>query len=156
MALPHDYAERVYAGLLGKIIGVYLGRPFEGWTYERIMADLSRVEHPLDVALSEFGRSPFMRERTMPKISPEAPEPKVEMSDAEKNRLAAVEALKRGLIKDRDELFITTKLWCASPDRAAELRANVSAQVLNGTMTPDAAAAQLEDGLKKWYAPHRK
>ena len=31
-----DYAERVYAGVLGKLIGVYLGRPFEGWTYERI------------------------------------------------------------------------------------------------------------------------
>ncbi len=34
-AIPHDYAERVYAGVLGKLIGVYLGRPFEGWTYER-------------------------------------------------------------------------------------------------------------------------
>ena len=34
--LPDDYAERVYAGVLGKVIGVYLGRPFEGWTYERI------------------------------------------------------------------------------------------------------------------------
>ncbi len=33
---------------------------------------------------------------------------------------------------------------------------NVSAQVLNGAMTPEAAAAQLEDGLKKWYAPHQK
>ena len=33
---------------------------------------------------------------------------------------------------------------------------NVSAQVLNGTMTPEAAGAQLEDGLKKWYAPHQK
>jgi raffinose/stachyose/melibiose transport system substrate-binding protein len=33
---------------------------------------------------------------------------------------------------------------------------NVSAQVLNGTMTPEAAAAQIEDGLKKWYAPHQK
>jgi hypothetical protein len=32
MAIPIDYAERVYAGVLGKIIGVYLGRPFEGWT----------------------------------------------------------------------------------------------------------------------------
>jgi len=32
MSIPHDYAERVYAGVLGKIIGVYLGRPFEGWT----------------------------------------------------------------------------------------------------------------------------
>ena len=37
--LPADYAERVYAGVLGKMIGVYLGRPFEGWNYERIMAD---------------------------------------------------------------------------------------------------------------------
>jgi raffinose/stachyose/melibiose transport system substrate-binding protein len=33
---------------------------------------------------------------------------------------------------------------------------NVSAQVLNGKMTPEAASAQLEDGLKKWYAPHQK
>jgi raffinose/stachyose/melibiose transport system substrate-binding protein len=32
---------------------------------------------------------------------------------------------------------------------------NVSAQVLNGTMKPEAAAAQLEDGLKKWYKPHQ-
>ena len=32
---------------------------------------------------------------------------------------------------------------------------SVSAQVLNGTMKPEAAAAQLEDGLKKWYKPHQ-
>lgn len=43
MPLPADYVERVYAGVLGKIIGVYLGRPFEGWTYERIMAELGEV-----------------------------------------------------------------------------------------------------------------
>ena len=41
--LPPDYLERVYAGVLGKIIGVYLGRPFEGWTYEKIMAELGEV-----------------------------------------------------------------------------------------------------------------
>ena len=40
MALPEDYAERVYAGVLGKTIGVYLGRPFEGWTYDRIQSRL--------------------------------------------------------------------------------------------------------------------
>src|SRR3954454_23498616 len=45
MSIPHDYAERVYAGVLGKIIGVYLGRPFEGWTYERIMAELGEVAY---------------------------------------------------------------------------------------------------------------
>ena len=27
MTLPEDYAERVYAGVLGKAIGVYLGGP---------------------------------------------------------------------------------------------------------------------------------
>ncbi|HWQ12531.1 MAG TPA: ADP-ribosylglycohydrolase family protein [Roseiflexaceae bacterium] len=43
MPLPNDYAERVYAGVLGKIIGVYLGRPFEGWTYERIMQELGEI-----------------------------------------------------------------------------------------------------------------
>ena len=36
MQLPQDYAGRVYAGVLGKIIGVYLGRPFEGWEHARI------------------------------------------------------------------------------------------------------------------------
>ncbi len=43
MSLPPDYPERVYAGVLGKIIGVYLGRPFEGWSYERITAELGEV-----------------------------------------------------------------------------------------------------------------
>lgn len=28
--------EDIYAGVLGKMIGVYLGRPVEGWTYEKI------------------------------------------------------------------------------------------------------------------------
>ena len=45
MPVPDDYAERVYAGVLGKIIGVYLGRPFEGWTYERIMAELGEINY---------------------------------------------------------------------------------------------------------------
>ncbi len=45
MALPPDYTERVYAGILGKLIGVYLGRPFEGWTYERIMRELGEIEY---------------------------------------------------------------------------------------------------------------
>jgi len=41
--LPNDYLERVYAGVLGKLIGVYLGRPFEGWTYEKIMEQLGEI-----------------------------------------------------------------------------------------------------------------
>jgi raffinose/stachyose/melibiose transport system substrate-binding protein len=33
---------------------------------------------------------------------------------------------------------------------------NVSAQVINGTMTPQDAAKKLEDGLASWYPPHKK
>ena len=43
MNIPNDYVERVYAGVLGKLIGVYLGRPFEGWSYEKIMAELGEI-----------------------------------------------------------------------------------------------------------------
>jgi ADP-ribosylglycohydrolase len=45
MPLPHDYVERVYAGVLGKIIGVYLGRPFEGWSHERISQELGEINY---------------------------------------------------------------------------------------------------------------
>src|SRR5688500_2038951 len=45
MTFPPDYSERVYAGVLGKIIGVYLGRPFEGWTHEQIMANLGEIKY---------------------------------------------------------------------------------------------------------------
>jgi ADP-ribosylglycohydrolase len=43
--IPNDYLERVYAGVLGKLVGVYLGRPFEGWTYQRIMEELGPIEY---------------------------------------------------------------------------------------------------------------
>jgi len=43
MSAPNDYLERVYAGVLGKIIGVYLGRPFEGWTHQRIETELGEI-----------------------------------------------------------------------------------------------------------------
>ena len=45
VALPEDYYERVYAGVLGKVIGVYLGRPFEGWSYEMIQERLGDIEY---------------------------------------------------------------------------------------------------------------
>ena len=34
--LSDEIRERVYAGVLGKLIGVYLGRAVEGWSYEAI------------------------------------------------------------------------------------------------------------------------
>ena len=41
---PADYLDRVYAGVLGKIIGVYLGRPVEGWPYEKIAETYGEVD----------------------------------------------------------------------------------------------------------------
>ena len=43
MPIPSDYDERVYAGVLGKIVGVYLGRPVEGWSFERIARERGEV-----------------------------------------------------------------------------------------------------------------
>jgi ADP-ribosylglycohydrolase len=51
--LPNDYLERVYAGVLGKLIGVYLGRPFEGWTYRRIMEELGPIEYYVHERLNQ-------------------------------------------------------------------------------------------------------
>jgi ADP-ribosylglycohydrolase len=47
MPLPPNYEEKVYAGVLGKIIGVYLGRPVEQWTYEKIAEVWGEVDHYL-------------------------------------------------------------------------------------------------------------
>lgn len=43
--IPPDYDERVYAGVLGKLIGVYLGRPFEQWSHDAIEAAFGEVTH---------------------------------------------------------------------------------------------------------------
>ncbi|HZD10551.1 MAG TPA: ADP-ribosylglycohydrolase family protein, partial [Candidatus Binatia bacterium] len=41
--LPPDYEHRVYAGWLGKCIGVRLGAPVENWTYEEIRDNLGEI-----------------------------------------------------------------------------------------------------------------
>lgn len=45
MMIPKNYEERVYAGVLGKVIGVYLGRPFEGWSHAAIMQELGEIDY---------------------------------------------------------------------------------------------------------------
>ncbi len=49
MASPYEfgpeYEERVYAGVLGKIIGVYLGRPFEQWSNAQIEKELGDIRY---------------------------------------------------------------------------------------------------------------
>lgn len=39
------YREQIYAGVLGKILGVYLGRPVEGWSYEKIKETFGEVKY---------------------------------------------------------------------------------------------------------------
>ena len=39
------YREQIYAGVLGKIIGVYLGRPVEGWSYDKIRETFDEVKY---------------------------------------------------------------------------------------------------------------
>lgn len=36
--------EKIYAGVLGKILGVYLGRPVEGWSYQAIQNRFDEVD----------------------------------------------------------------------------------------------------------------
>ena len=56
--LAGSTAEKVYAGVLGKIIGVYLGRPVEGWPYKGFRANsvksatssITALKEPLIVA----------------------------------------------------------------------------------------------------------
>ena len=43
--VPADYLEKVYAGVLGKLTGVYVGRPFEGWSHHQILKELGYVHY---------------------------------------------------------------------------------------------------------------
>jgi len=45
MTLPPDYRDRVYAGWLGKCIGVRLGAAVETWTYDEISRHLGEVSN---------------------------------------------------------------------------------------------------------------
>ena len=52
--LDKNFEEKVYAGVLGKIIGVFLGRPFEGWSYERIMKELGPINYYVNGGRSDI------------------------------------------------------------------------------------------------------
>lgn len=56
MVLPADYPERVYAGVLGKIIGVYVGRPFEGWTHDQIIERIGEVDRYVNDRVGEYNK----------------------------------------------------------------------------------------------------
>lgn len=49
MKIPQQYLEKVYAGWLGKIIGIRLGAAIEGWTYEKIQKKFGELwGYPVD------------------------------------------------------------------------------------------------------------
>ena len=59
------YAERVYAAIVGKVLGVYLGRPVEGWPYSRVRDQFGlihdfpakQLDQPLIVADDDISAS---------------------------------------------------------------------------------------------------
>lgn len=53
MRIPENYLERTYAGWLGKIIGIRLGAPIEGWTYQKIKDTYGEV-HDYPVNYQDF------------------------------------------------------------------------------------------------------
>lgn len=70
MKLTQQIQNKIYAGLLGKAIGVYLGRPVEGWPYEEIKERFGQLDFfvnkdlsiPLIVADDDLsGTSTFFR-----------------------------------------------------------------------------------------------
>lgn len=42
--IPADYMEKVYAGWLGKLIGVRHGAPVEGWSYEKLQKVFGEID----------------------------------------------------------------------------------------------------------------
>ena len=48
--IQHNYIEKTYAGWLGKIIGIRLGSPIEGWTYDQI----SKIYGDIDGYLVDY------------------------------------------------------------------------------------------------------
>lgn len=94
-----------------------------------------------------------------------------EFADLYTNRLTGFFTLSNHLIAVRDPLAKQMAEWrrsCAStirlnaqvldrgqPNMERELW-DVNAQVLNGTLAPEAAAARLQDGFSKWYKPQQR
>ncbi len=39
------YQNQIYAGVLGKLIGVYMGRPVEGWSYDAIRKEFDEIDY---------------------------------------------------------------------------------------------------------------
>ena len=47
MQMRPEFIEKIYAGWLAKMIGIRLGAPIEGWTYEKIRNAFGDLDHYL-------------------------------------------------------------------------------------------------------------
>ena len=96
----------VKAGINFDTVAVEYQQPDEAKarTYQRIMADLSRIQKPMEVALGEFGASPFMLDRPVTRVNPANPTGP-EMTPEE----IAAEAERRRVEQEREEMMMALR-----------------------------------------------
>lgn len=96
----------VKAGINFDTVAVEYQQPDEAKarTYQRIMADLSRIQKPMEVALGEFGASPFMLDRPVTRVNPANPTGP-EMTPEE----IAAEAERRRVEQEREEMLMALR-----------------------------------------------
>lgn len=128
VSLDAAYEERVYAGILGKLIGVYLGRPVEGWAYGDIQERFGLVDRyvnaelglPLIVADDDIsGTLAFGR------VAEDAPAAEFDAADAGNTWLNYI-------VEDR------TILWWGGYGRSTEHTAFLNLK--NGIAAPDSGS----------------
>lgn len=73
-------------------------------TYERIMNDLTRIQKPMEVALGEFGASPFMLDRPITKVNPNNPS-----GPAMTPEEIAAQAERRRIEQEREEMLMALR-----------------------------------------------
>lgn len=96
----------VKAGIDFDTVAVEYQQPDEAKarTYERIMADLSRIQKPMEVALGEFGASPFMLDRPVTKVNPLNP-----TGPAMTPEEIAAQAERRRIEQEREEMLMALR-----------------------------------------------
>lgn len=73
-------------------------------TYEKIMADLARIQKPMEVALGDFTDTPFMLDRPVTKVNPNIPN----SASMTPDQLAA-ESERRAAEQKREEMMLTLR-----------------------------------------------
>ena len=84
--MKENYIEKIYAGWLAKIIGIRLGAPIEGWSYEKIKKLYGALdEYPVDYQLfaaDDDSNGPIFFVRALEDKEPEKPLEASDVADA--------------------------------------------------------------------------